>query len=63
MEVAIIILLVLNLLLIAGTLFACLMVGSVVVQIMDVLSKLPDELRQPKKRDGQPPDRPWYTYV
>jgi uncharacterized membrane protein YczE len=55
MEVAIIILLVLNLLLIAGTLFACLMVGSVVVQIMDVLSKLPDELRQPKKRDGQLP--------
>ena len=42
-------------------LIVSLMIGSVVIQIMDVLGKLPDELRSvPKKRDG---DRPWHTYV
>jgi uncharacterized membrane protein YczE len=62
METAILVLLILNIMLTTGTIVLSLMVGSVAVQIMEVLRKLPDELRQPKKKDG-PPDRPWYTYV
>jgi len=65
MEVAILVLLILNLILTVGSIVVSLMVGSVVVKIMEVLRKLPEELRTPnlKKREGQPPDRPWYTYV
>lgn len=63
MEVALLILLILNIILTAVTIVVGLLVGSIVVQIMEVLRKLPDELRgSPKKRDGQP-DRPWYTYL
>ncbi len=63
MEVAVLVLLILNLILIVGSIVVSLMVGSVVVQIMEVLRQLPDELRSPKKREGQPPDKPWYHYV
>lgn len=63
MEVALLVLLILNIILSAVTIVVGLLVGSVVVQIMEVLRKLPDELRNPKKREGQPPDRPWYTYL
>lgn len=64
MEVALLILLILNIILTAVNIMVGLLVGSVVVQIMEVLRKLPDELRNPgKKREGQPPDRPWYTYL
>lgn len=62
MEMAILVLLILNLILTVGSIVVSLMVGSVVVKIMEVLRKLPEELRNPKKREG-PPDRPWYTYV
>jgi hypothetical protein len=63
MEVAILVLIILNILLTTVSIVVSLMVGSVVVQIMEVLRKLPDELRQPRKKDGQSPERPWYTYI
>lgn len=63
MEIAVLILLILNLILTAITIVVGLLVGSVVVRVMDVLAKLPEEVRNPKKREGQPPDRPWYTYL
>lgn len=61
MESALVVLLLLNLVFNGVTIIIGLLVGSVVVRIMDVLGKLPDEVRNPVKKDG-PPDRPWYTY-
>lgn len=63
MEITFLVLSILNILFTTVTIVLCLMVGSVVIQIMEVLRKLPDELRQPKKKSDGPPDRPWYTYV
>ncbi len=40
------------------------MVGSVVVQMLDVLSKLPEEMRATKPREKtNSGDRPWWTHL
>ncbi len=61
MEIAIIVLLVLNILFTCVSIVVGLLVGSVVVNIMEVLRRLPDEMRG-KRREG-PVDKPWYTYL
>lgn len=62
METALLVLLILNAILIVVNIVIGLLVGSVTVQIMEVLRRLPEEMRNPKKKEG-PPDRPWYTYL
>jgi hypothetical protein len=60
-ELALLILLILNSILIGITIVIGLLVGSIVVQVMEVLRKLPEELRNPKKREVT--DQPWWKYT
>jgi hypothetical protein len=64
MESVIFCVMVLSLIVNLVSLVCLLMVGSVVVQMLDVLSKLPEEMRATKPREKtNSGDRPWWTHL
>ena len=62
MELSIVVVLILILIIVVINMAITLLVGSVVVQVMDVLKRLSEEARRPGKKDNVQ-EKPWYHHL